>query len=194
MTRRVPELHAALSQALLYMNPDDCSDLGVTDGDMVRVTSRCGSVGIQVSTDGRVDPSAGSVFAPFFAEETLVNLAVQDVYDPLSKEPDFKKTCVRIEKLDGVSYEEPASGVANADNDAALASAAAVPDEHLGMYETSGTTATCESCHATSEKGDGAANSSDGAPAMPSIHYVDGDAASGEVDGAYSQCYTCHAG
>ena len=42
-----------------------------------------------------------TVFAPFFAEETLVNLAVQDTYCPLSKEPDFKKTCVSIEKLEG---------------------------------------------------------------------------------------------
>ena len=41
------------------------------------------------------------VFAPFFAEETLVNLAVQDTYCPLSKEPDYKKTCVSITKAKG---------------------------------------------------------------------------------------------
>ena len=41
------------------------------------------------------------VFAPFFAEETLVNLAVQDTYCPLSKEPDYKKTCVSIMKAEG---------------------------------------------------------------------------------------------
>ena len=42
------------------------------------------------------------MFAPFFAEETLVNLAVQDTYCPLSKEPDYKKTCVSITKVEGV--------------------------------------------------------------------------------------------
>ncbi len=193
MTRRVPELHAALPQALLYMNARDCRDLGVTDGDMVRVTSRYGSVDIQVSTDGRVDPPAGSVFAPFFAEETLVNLAVQDIYDPLSKEPDFKKSCVRIEKLDGVSYEAPTSGVANVDNDAALATTVTVPDGHEGLYDRS-STAACESCHTSAEGGDGTTAKLPGAPAMPSFHYVDADAASGEVEGTYSQCYTCHAG
>ena len=31
--------------------------------------------------------------------EALLNLAVQDVYCPLSKEPDYKKTCVSITKL-----------------------------------------------------------------------------------------------
>ena len=37
-------------------------------------------------------------FAAFFDEKRLINLAVEDIYCPLSKEPDFKKTCVRIEK------------------------------------------------------------------------------------------------
>lgn len=99
MTRRVPELHRALPSALLDMNPADCERLGLKDGDRARVTSRYGSFEITVSTAGRTVPPEGMAFAPFFADETLVNLAVQDVYCPLSKEPDFKKTCVAIEKI-----------------------------------------------------------------------------------------------
>lgn len=99
MTRRVPELNRALPEALLDMNPADCERLGVTDGDRVRLTSRFGTCDITVSTAGRTRPPAGMVFAPFFAEETLINLVVQDTYCPLSKEPDFKKTCVSIEKI-----------------------------------------------------------------------------------------------
>ncbi|MBR5260091.1 MAG: molybdopterin-dependent oxidoreductase [Eggerthellaceae bacterium] len=99
MTRRVAELDRALPEALLDMNPADCEKLGVVDGDMVRVKSRFGEVEIKVSTAGRTQPPEGLVFAPFFAEETLVNLAVQDTYCPLSKEPDFKKTTVSIEKI-----------------------------------------------------------------------------------------------
>ncbi|NPD30398.1 molybdopterin-dependent oxidoreductase [Eggerthellaceae bacterium zg-1084] len=99
MSRRVAELDRALPEALLDMNPDDCAALGVSDGDMVRLTSRFGTCDIKVSTAGRTRPPAGSVFAPFFAEETLINLVVQDTYCPLSKEPDYKKTCVRIEKI-----------------------------------------------------------------------------------------------
>lgn len=101
MTRRVPELDRALPEALLDMNPDDCAKLGLVDGDMVKVKSRFGEVEIKVSTAGRTQPPAGVTFAPFFADETLVNLAVQDIYCPLSKEPDFKKTCVSIEKVVG---------------------------------------------------------------------------------------------
>lgn len=99
MTRRVPELDRALPEALLNMNPDDCKKLGIQDGDMVKVKSTYGEFDIKVSTAGRTEPPAGVTFAPFFAEETLVNLAVQDVYCPLSKEPDYKKTCVSITKL-----------------------------------------------------------------------------------------------
>ena len=99
MTRRVPELDRALPEALLDMNPADCEKLGLVDGDMALVKSRFGEVKIKVSTAGRTQPPAGVAFAPFFADETLINLVVQDTYCPLSKEPDFKKTCVSIEKV-----------------------------------------------------------------------------------------------
>ena len=99
MTRRVAELDRALPEALLDMNPADCERLGVSDGDKVRVRSRYGACDIKVSTAGRTTPPEGIVFAPFFAEETLINLVVQDVYCPLSKEPDYKKTVVSIEKI-----------------------------------------------------------------------------------------------
>ena len=93
------EFRRALPEALLNVSPEDCEKLGVLDGDMVRVRSRFGQFDIKVSTAGRTEPPAGVVFAPFFAEEALVNLAVQDTYCPLSKEPDYKKTCVSIEKI-----------------------------------------------------------------------------------------------
>jgi nitrate reductase NapA len=99
MTRRIAELDRALPEALLDMNQEDCDALGIKDGDMVRLTSPYGTVDIKASTAGRTKPPRGMVFAPFFADETLINLVVQDVYCPLSKEPDFKKTCVSIEKI-----------------------------------------------------------------------------------------------
>lgn len=99
MTHRIPELERALPEALLDMNPDDCHKLGIQDGDMVKVTSSYGEFQIKVSTAGRTQPPAGLVFAPFFDEKNMANLATEDIYCPLSKEPDYKKTCVSITKL-----------------------------------------------------------------------------------------------
>ena len=99
MTRRVPALHNALPEALLDMNEADMAELGIKDGDRVRLVSRWGEVEITASSAGRTKPPVRYLFAPFFAEETLINLVQQEAYCPLSKEPDFKKTCVRVEKL-----------------------------------------------------------------------------------------------
>lgn len=99
MTRRIEELDRALPEAVLDMHPDDAVDLGIKDGDEVRVSSPHGVLDIKVSTAGRTKPARAMVFAPFFAHETLVNRAVQDYYCPLSKETDYKKTCVAIRKL-----------------------------------------------------------------------------------------------
>jgi len=74
------------------------AELGIKDGDRVKVISRWGEVEITASSAGRTQPPKKYLFAPFFAEETLVNLAQQEMYCPLSKEPDYKKTCVRVEK------------------------------------------------------------------------------------------------
>jgi nitrate reductase NapA len=99
MTRRVKALDNALPEALLDMNPADVEKLGLKNGDRVKLTSRWGEVEITVSTAGRTQPPEGYLFAPFFAEETLINLVQQENYCPLSKEPDYKKTCVRVEKV-----------------------------------------------------------------------------------------------
>ena len=99
MTRRVPALDTALPEALLDMNQEDMNELGIKDGDRVKVISRWGECEITASSAGRTKPGKKYLFAPFFAEETLINLVQQEMYCPLSKEPDYKKTCVRVEKV-----------------------------------------------------------------------------------------------
>ena len=98
MTRQVPELNRAVPESLLYMNAADAEKLGLKDGDRVKVTTPYGEVEIKATTADRFAPPEGMVFCTFFAEETLINLVVEDVYCPLSKEPDFKKTVCKIEK------------------------------------------------------------------------------------------------
>lgn len=98
MTRRVPELHRALPRAFLYMHPADAKARGLARGDMALVESRYGSFTAKVETEGRERPPRGILFAPFFDEHVLINRAVIDATDPLSLEPDYKKTAVRVTK------------------------------------------------------------------------------------------------
>jgi nitrate reductase NapA len=49
--------------------------------------------------NGRGKPSSGRVFVPFFDEAKLANILTLDAMDNISKEPDYKKCAVRIEKV-----------------------------------------------------------------------------------------------
>lgn len=97
MTNRVEELHAAVPNALVYMNHEDAEALGIRRGSEVRVVSRRGAMRVRVETRGRVKPPRGLVFIPFFDATRLVNNLTLDATDPISLQTDFKKCAVKIE-------------------------------------------------------------------------------------------------
>jgi nitrate reductase NapA len=98
MTRRVPELYKAVPDALCYMHPADAEKRSLRRGDEVIVESRRGEVRCNVETRGRNRPPEGLVFIPFFDAKILVNKLILDATDPLSKQTDYKKCPVRIQK------------------------------------------------------------------------------------------------
>ena len=99
MTRRIKQLYNANPWAYVELNPGDAKELGVYTGDKLRIVSRRGSVDLPVSINGRSVPPKGSVFVPFFDETKLINQVTLDAYCPLSKQPDYKKCAVRLEKV-----------------------------------------------------------------------------------------------
>ena len=99
MTRRVPQLHRAMPRAYVELNPTDAAKLNVSTGDKVKVVSRRGELVLPAWINGRSIPNRGTVFVPFFAEESLINMVTLDAHCPLSKEPDYKKCAVAIEKV-----------------------------------------------------------------------------------------------
>jgi len=98
MTRRTRELHQAAPTAYVEVNRADALDLGIKSGDLVRVSSRRGELELEAQIDGRGKPPRGSLFIPFFDEHRLANLLTLDAMDNISKEPDYKKCAVRIER------------------------------------------------------------------------------------------------
>ena len=96
MTRRVPELHRAVPEAVLFMHPDDAQARGLQRGMKVKVASRRGEIELAVETKGRNKVPRGLVFVPFFDEGKLVNKLTLDATCPISKETDFKKCAVKV--------------------------------------------------------------------------------------------------
>ena len=96
MTRRVPELDRAAPRAVLYMNPADAERRGIRRGDTATVTSRHGECKAVVETKVRHIMPRGMTWLAFFDDKVLCNSVVIDAMDPISLEPDFKKTAVKV--------------------------------------------------------------------------------------------------
>ena len=99
MTQRVPELYKAFPDAVVFMHPDDAKKRGLRRGDEVKVISRRGEIKTRVETRGRNKPPVGLVFVPWFDASQLINKVTLDATDPLSKQTDYKKCAVKIEKV-----------------------------------------------------------------------------------------------
>ena len=98
MTRRVPELHKAVPDAVVYMHPEDAEARGLRRGSAAKIASRRGEIQARVETRGRNKPPRGLVFIPFFDESKLVNKLTLDATCPISKETDYKKCAVKVVK------------------------------------------------------------------------------------------------
>lgn len=98
MTRRIPQLDRAMPGAYLELHPEDAEAYGIGNGDPVKVESRRGNLVLPAWINGRGRPPRGTVFIPFFDESLLCNVLTIDAIDPFSKQPDFKKSAVRISR------------------------------------------------------------------------------------------------
>lgn len=99
MTRRIPQLGRAMPAAYLEIHPEDAAEKDIHNGDRVKVESRRGSLELQAWISGRGQCPRGTVFIPFFDETLLANDLTLDAIDPFSKQPDYKKSAVRISKV-----------------------------------------------------------------------------------------------
>jgi len=88
-----------MPQAYAEMHPMDARTLGVGNGERVRIRSRRGELELPVWIGGRGAPPPGTVFVPFFDESLLINRVTLDAHDPFSKQPDYKKCAVALERL-----------------------------------------------------------------------------------------------
>jgi len=99
MTRRVPQLHAAVPEALLYLHEKDAEKRGLAPGDLAWIESRRGRIQARVAVGGRSRVPRGLCYVPWFDEGVFINKVTLDATCPISKETDYKKCAVRVVKV-----------------------------------------------------------------------------------------------
>ncbi len=97
MTRRVQEIVQLVPEELLEVNPKDAEKLGMSTGDMVKVSSRRGEIKVKVKVTDRSQP--GNVFLTFHHQNALSNILTSEHRDPITGTPEYKFSAVNIEKL-----------------------------------------------------------------------------------------------
>jgi len=113
---RSPTTRRLVPEMYVEMHPEDAKDLGIEDGDKVRVVTRRGSLEarVQIGTNSLVKPARNNVprgymFGPWNLSvadsavpeknKWLANRTTSRVWDPVSGQVDFKKSAARIEKI-----------------------------------------------------------------------------------------------
>jgi len=106
MSRRSEGLDSREPTPIIEVHPSDAIDLGVGEGDTVRVTSRRGTVLIGVRLSDRQAP--GQVFMPMHFREAAANLLTNPQLDPYARIAAFKIAAVRIEPAAAPEFAKPA--------------------------------------------------------------------------------------
>src|SRR5467141_3604041 len=95
MTRRASGLDQREPTPTVEVHPDDARELGLEDGDLVRLTSRRNTMVSSTRISERV--ARGQVFVPFHFREAAANLLTNPVLDPYAKMAELKCCAVRLE-------------------------------------------------------------------------------------------------
>ena len=96
-TGKVPILERLSPNAWVEMNTRDARRLHLKPQDAVDIVSRRGRVrGVELRVTETVAP--GQIFVPFHYAEANANQVTQSAFDPISREPNYKQSAVRVER------------------------------------------------------------------------------------------------
>jgi assimilatory nitrate reductase catalytic subunit len=105
-TANVPILERLSPHAWLEMNPRDARHLGLKAQDRVDVVSQRGRIrDVELRVTETIAP--GQVFVPFHYAEANANQVTLSAFDPISREPNYKQSAVRVERSEHVSRGRP---------------------------------------------------------------------------------------
>jgi len=96
MTRRAETLYKQSPESYIELNPTDAMKVNVSEGEIVKVSSRRGDLITKVLVTDSVQE--GICFMPFHFPEAAVNLVTNPALDPIANIPAFKGAAVMIGK------------------------------------------------------------------------------------------------
>ena len=96
MTRRATVLDKLEPAAIAAVSRGTLEKLGLKPGDMLRVTTRRGTVELNSRQDDAIPD--GVVFIPFAFVEAAANILTNPALDPFGKIPEFKFCAAKVEK------------------------------------------------------------------------------------------------
>ena len=121
ITRRVEGLMSHVSESFVEISPSTADELGVADGEYVRVESRRGDIVVKATVTDRI--GEGTLFIPMHFAAGAVNKLTQENFDPHTGIPEYKVSSVRVEPLgsdaDPDVLRTPDAGVGSGDGTAA---------------------------------------------------------------------------
>ena len=97
MTRVSPSLHREMQTGYVEISPTDAKNLGIKNGERVKVASRRGEIQVKAKISRKVN--RGVVFIPFHFAEAAANMLTNPAFDPTAKIPEYKACAVKVEKL-----------------------------------------------------------------------------------------------
>jgi len=97
MTRKASNLNAIEPEATVCLCPEDLEKNNFKQGDLIKVSTRRGSINIRVREDRSIPK--GVLFIPFCYTEAAANILTNSALDPVGKIPEFKYCAANIEAL-----------------------------------------------------------------------------------------------
>jgi len=96
MTGVSPSLQKEAEEGYVEINPFDAVQIGIEEGERVKVVSRRGKIEIRSKLTFTV--GRGVLFIPFHFVESAANVLTNTAFDPVAKIPELKVCAVRVEK------------------------------------------------------------------------------------------------
>lgn len=97
MTGRTPGLMEIAGKSFIEINTEDAARLGIADGELVKASSRRGTIHTTARVSDKV--SVGETWMPFHFPDGNANWLTNGALDKYARIPEYKVCAIKVEKI-----------------------------------------------------------------------------------------------